>query len=93
VQINVIEKVAGTTFMATLVNSGATVSPLSFQLLSGSETLINSVAAVASGNGLYYGLHLLPNSEAWYISQAIGVLNTNTYVVRQPIRARALEVD
>lgn len=92
-QINVIEKIAGTTLMSTLVNSGATISPLSFQLLSGSETLINSVAAASSGNGAYYGLHLLPNSEAWYISQAIAVLNTNTYVVRQLVHARALEVD
>jgi len=92
-QINVIEKVAGTTFMQTLVNSGATVSPLSFQLLSGSETLVNSVAATSSGNGFYYGLHLLPSSEAWYIGQAIGTLNTNTYTLRQLVRARALEVD
>jgi hypothetical protein len=93
VQINIIEKVAGTTFMPTFVNTGATVSPLSFQLLSGSETLVHSMSAASSGNGLYYGLHLLPTSEAWYVSQAIGVINTNTYVVRQLVRARALEVD
>lgn len=92
-QINVIEKIAGTTFTPTFVNTGASVSPLSFQLLSGSETLVNSVSAQSSGNGAYYGQHLLPNSEAWYISQFIGVINANTYVGRQPVRARALEVD
>lgn len=92
-QIAVIEKVAGTTFMPTVVNSGATISPLSFQLLSGSETLVNSVSALSSGGGLYYGLHLLPTSEAWYVSQYIGVLNANTYVGRQLVHARALEVD
>jgi hypothetical protein len=92
-QINVIEKIAGTTFMPTLINSGATISPLSFQLLSGSETLVNSVAAQSSGDGHYYGLQLLPTSEAWYISQALAVVNANTYTVRQLVRARALEVD
>lgn len=92
-QINVIEKVAGTTFMATLVNSGASISPLSFQLLSGSETLVSSVSAQSSGSGAYYGMHLLPNSEAWYVSQYIGVINANTYVGRQLVHARALEVD
>ena len=90
--INTIERIAGTTFMATAVNSGGSISPLSFQLISGSGTLVNSVAAVASGNGLYYGLHLLPNTEAWYVSQMIGVINTNTYIARQLVRARVLEV-
>jgi hypothetical protein len=92
-RINVVEKVAGTTFMQTVVASGGTISPLSFQLLSGSESLVNSTAGVSSGNGFYYGLHLLPTSEAWYIGQMIGVINTNTYVARQLVRARSLEVD
>jgi hypothetical protein len=93
VRINTLERIAGTTFMQTVVNTGGTISPLSFQLISGSETLVNSAAGVSSGNGHYYALHLLPNSEAWYIGQMIGVINTNTYVARQMIRARALEVD
>lgn len=92
-KINVIEKVAGTTLMQTVVASGGTISPLSFQLLSGSETLVNSVAGISSGSGFYYGLHTLPSSEAWYVGQMIGVINTNTYVARQMVRARALEVD
>lgn len=92
-RINVLERIAGTTIMQTVVNSGGTISPLSFQLLSGSDTLVSSVAGVASGNGAYYGLHLLPTSEAWYVGQMIGVINTNTYVARQLIRARAVEVD
>lgn len=92
-RINVLERIAGTTFMQTVVNTGGTISPLSFQLLSGSETLVSSTAGVASGGGAYYGLHLLPNSDAWYVGQMIGVINTNTYVARQLVRARALEVD
>lgn len=91
--INVVEKIAGTTLVQTLVNSGATISPLSFQLLSGSETVIGSVSGQSSGNGFYYGLLTLPTSEAWYIGQALAVLNANTYTVRQLVRARALEVD
>jgi hypothetical protein len=92
-QIPVTERIAGTTIMQTVVNSGGTISPLSFQLLSGSETLVNSTAGVSSGNGFYYALHTLPTSEAWYIGQMLGVINTNTYTARQLIRARALEVD
>jgi hypothetical protein len=92
-RIEITEKVAGTTIMQTVVASGGTISPLSFQLLSGSETLVNSVSGVSSGNGFYYGLHLLPNSEAWYVGQMIGVINANTYVARQLVHARALEVD
>lgn len=92
-QIPVLERIAGTTFMQTAINSGGSISPLSFQLLSGSETLVSSVAGVSSGNGFYYGLHLLPTAEAWYVGQMIGVINTNTYVARQMVRARSIEVD
>jgi hypothetical protein len=92
-RIEITEKIAGTTLMQTAVASGGTISPLSFQLLSGSETLVNSTAGVSSGNGFYYGLHTLPTSEAWYVGQMIGVINTNTYVARQLVRARTLEVD
>lgn len=92
-QVNILERIAGTTFMQTVVNTGGSISPLSFQLLSGSETLVSSVAGVSSGDGHYYGLHTLPTSEAWYIGQMIGTINTNTYVARQYVRARALEVD
>jgi hypothetical protein len=91
--INVVEKIAGTTLVQTLVNSGATIAPLSFQLLSGSETLVSSVSGQSSGNGFYFGLSPLPNTEAWYIGQYMAVLNANTYVGRQLVRARALEVD
>jgi hypothetical protein len=93
VGIKTLERIAGTTFMQTVVNTGGTISPISFQLLSGSETLVSSAAGVSSGNGHYYALHLLPTSEAWYVGQMIGVINTNTYVARQLVRARALEVD
>jgi hypothetical protein len=92
-RIDIVEKIAGTTIMQTVVASGGTISPLSFQLLSGSETLVNCIGGVSSGNGYYYGLHTLPTSEAWYIGQMLGTINTNTYTGRQLIRARALEVD
>lgn len=92
-RIDVVDKIAGTTIEQFAVSSGGIIAPISFQLLSGSETLVNSVAGTSSGNGHYYALVNLPNSEAWYIGQMIGVINTNTYVARNLIRARALEVD
>lgn len=91
--INIIRKVAGTTLKATWVSSGATASPISSQLIDGNEQLVSSVTATSSLNGLYYALHSLPNTRAWYVNQWIAVINANTYVDRQFVKAILPEVD
>ena len=88
-----IEKLAGTTLKVTVVNSGATVSPISSALFDRNESLVNSIAAVSSSNGFYYALHLLPNSAQWMINEWRGVISTNTYVERQFVRVRTMETD
>lgn len=89
----VIEKLAGTTLKVTFVNTGATASPLCSTLLDKLENLVNSVAAVSSGNGLYYALHLLPNSAQWMVNRWWGVIQTNTYTESQFVRVRTMEAD
>ena len=94
-RIPVVEVIAGTTLRATYVSSGMTVSPLGSALLSGSETVVNSVVAVSSGNGHYFALHTVPTSSSagWYVNEWIGVIASNTYVDRQLVRVHRLEVE
>ena len=64
------DMVAGTTIKTTCRNlSGQTPDSISSALFSGSETLVNSVAAVSSGDGRYYAFHNLPSSNQWYVNR------------------------
>lgn len=94
-RIPVVEVIAGTTLRATYVSSGMTVTPLSSALLSGSETLVHSIAAVASGNGHFFALHAIPTSPGagWFVNEWIGIIASNTYVDRQLVRVHRLEVE
>lgn len=92
-RIPVVECIAGTTLRTTWVASGMAPSPLSSALLSGSETLVHSISAVASGNGFFFALHPIPTSGGWYINQWTGILASNTYVDRQLVRVQRLEVE
>lgn len=94
-RIPVVEVIAGTTLRATYVSSGIAVPVLSSALLSGSETLVNSVAAVSSGNGFFFALNPIPNSPhmPWLVNEWIGVIASNTYVDRQLVRVHRLEVE
>lgn len=91
--LNVIEKLGGTTLKATWVSSGDLASPISSALFDRNETLVGSIAAVSSGNGFFYAVHLLPNTRGWYVNQWIGVIGANTYIDRQLIRCTMPEVD
>lgn len=92
-RIPVYEDIAGNTIRLTWCSSGVVAGAISSSLLSGSETLISSVAAVDSGNGFYYALHGLPTSGGWYINQWLAQIGVNTYVNRQLVKAHRLEVD
>jgi hypothetical protein len=90
---NKIEKLAGTTIKPTFVSSGVTASPISSALLDRSEVLVNSIAAVSSGNGHYYGFHLLPNSSCWLINEWRATIEGHSYIERQFVRVVWPEVD
>lgn len=92
-KLPVVELLAGTTLKAAWVNSGATASPICSALFDKDEALVSSIAATSSGNGFYYATHLLPNSTAWYVNKWYAVINANTYVDAQWVRAVRPEVD
>jgi hypothetical protein len=91
-RVPVHEIVAGDTIRPTCVNTGSTMSPVCSALFDASSVLVSSIAATASGNGAYYGLHLV-NTPGWYVNQWISVINANTYVKRQFYRAYLPDVD
>lgn len=92
-RVNVVDVIAGTTLKTTFVNSGAAADFIGSALRDRSETIVNSVAAVSSGNGFYYALHAIPNSAQWFVNEWVSVFTANTYVNRQLVHVHALEVD
>jgi ethanolamine transporter EutH len=92
-RLEVLEVIGGTTFKATLRAPGVTANPIFSTLWSGSETLVNSIAAVDSGGGYYYAMHLMPNSAAWYVNKWFAFISPDTYVAAQYVRVRKPEVD
>ena len=98
-RIPLIERVAGTTLKVTWVNSGTSPGPISSSIFDRGETLIHSVSATASGDGLFYAYHFLPTSLSgpspnlyWLVNQWVAVLNANTLTDRQFIRVERPEV-
>lgn len=91
-KIKTTEIIAGTTFRATFVSSGTTVSANGSSLYDRSETLVSSVAAVDSGGGFWFAIHPV-NTPGWYVNEWVSVIAANTYVYRQFIRAIRPEVD
>lgn len=89
----VVEMVAGSTIKLTWVNSGVTPSSIQSRLIDGTETIVSTVAGTSSGNGFYYGLHTIPNSDAWYVNEWFAYIGTNTYVSRQLVHAHRLRVN
>lgn len=87
------ERFAGDTIRLTWINSGVTPTIISSALRDGSDTVISSMAAISSGNGHYYSLHSLPNTPGSLVNEWIAVINANTYVHKQRLRAFAGDVD
>lgn len=92
-RIPVVDVIAGTTLRTTWVSSGMVPTTILSSIRSGSETLVHSIAAVASGDGHFFALHPVPTSGGWYINEWIAILASNTYVDRQLIRSQRLEVE
>jgi hypothetical protein len=89
----VIEAIAGTTIKLTWVTSGVTPTTIVSNIINNVESLVSSYAGTSSGNGFYYGMHTLPNSDAWYVNEWFSYINANTYVARQLIHAHKLRVN
>jgi hypothetical protein len=92
-KIPITERIAGTTIRTTWVNSGTVPGDICSTLRDKTEALVDSMTAIQSGTGMYYGIHTLPKSSAWYVNEWISVINARTYVDRQFVRAIHPEVD
>lgn len=92
-RINVIDVIAGTTLRMTWTNSGATVDSIASRLINGSETIVNTITPVSSGNGHYFAVHPIPNTPGWYVNEWVASIAANTYVNRQFVKAFKPEVD
>ena len=82
----------GDTVKHTFINSGATASPITSSLLSGSETIISSQTATSSGNGHYYAMTQI-NTPGYYVLQWNATISGNPYKRRLRIKAYNNEVD
>lgn len=92
-RIQVQETLSGTTLRVTWVSSGTTVSSIYSTLLDKAETVVNTATPTSSGGGLWYAIHPIPNSNGWYVNEWQAIINANTYVNRQYIKATKPEVD
>lgn len=85
-RIPIYERISGTTFRATYVNSGVSPALLSSLLRDANEAVVNTAAAASSGNGFYYAVHQLPTTPGWFVNEWISVIGVNTYIDRQFVR-------
>lgn len=92
-RVPIFEAIAGTTIKLTWTNSGVTPSAIGFALRDKDETIVNSAAAVNSGNGHYYYPMYIPSSWPTYIAEAIAIIDTRTYVSRGLVRRIKLEAN
>lgn len=90
---NVFERIAGTTFKGTWVNSGTSPSQITSALIDRGLAVVSSVSAISSGNGLYFALHQLPNSGQPLINEWRAWVNSYQYVDRQLIKVIDLRAD
>jgi hypothetical protein len=87
-KIPVIEKIAGTTIRPTWVSSGSNPSYITSLLYDKDENVIDTQFAINSGDWGWLALHQLPSSpNAWYVNRWFAVIDANTYVNVQFIKA------
>lgn len=94
--MRLIPVVIGDTFRPTWVSSGVTASPIQYQILTGSETIVNTYAGVDSLNGHYYvDARIDPNSwgAAIYQGRWYATVDANTHVSPEWLNAFPEETD
>lgn len=92
-RIPIVECLAGTTITFTWVSSGAAPGLISAALLSGSESLISSISATASGNGHFFAYLNIPTSGGAYVNEWFATIGVNTWRSRQLVLSHRLEAD
>lgn len=88
------EVVAGSAYRATWVSpTGAIPSQITSAIKNSSNTVINSLTPVSSGNGYFYCDHQLPNSAQPFINEWRAWINSYEFVGRAIVRALDIKVD
>lgn len=90
---NYFERVVGTTFKGTWVNSGSAPSQITSALIDKTQTVVQSIAAISSLSGFYFSLHQLPNTPGAYVNEWRAWINSYQYVNRQLVKLIDLQVD
>ena len=90
---NTFERAVGTTFSPTWQNSGSVVTSLSSALIDRNHVVVDSVTAIASGNGYWYALHQLGNTPGPYVNEWRGWIEGYAYVTRQYLNVIDPQVD
>ncbi len=92
-QSNIQKKLVGDTIEISWVSSGVSPSDIYCAVYNGSETLVDSATMISSGNGHYYHLHTIPNSEGFYVAETLATVSTKPYGRRIKFKAIKGEVD
>ena len=81
----------GDTIKFTWINSGVSMSP-TFEVFTGSETVVNTGTFTDSGNGFYYHDYTV-NSTGYYNLKGIGIANSKPYIRQHKIKGVTGGVD
>lgn len=84
---------AGTTKEFYWVNSGVIPTSIVFNLLDGTDTLVESATMVSSGMGFFYYNHTVPSSAGFWVGQITAIIATKPYINRIPFKTILGEVD
>ena len=87
------EFLPGDTFKYTWINSGTTVSSLSYVVMNGSESIVNTGTLTNSGDGHYFEDYTVPNTEGYYTFKSEAFVNSKPYLRTKRFRVIELEVD
>lgn len=92
-RVNVREKIIGDTYKTTWVSSGGNPLPITSALIDKTNTCVQSLSAISSGNGFYFALHQLPLAPGYYVNEWRATVGGYTYVNRQLVHVNDPQVD
>ena len=82
----------GDTMKVTWVSSGVTPSALIGDIVSGSETVVDSFTMSSSGNGHYYGFYTI-TTEGYGVARTVATIGGLPFKRSIKFRGIAVEVD
>ncbi len=90
---NIRSVLIGNTIRLTWISSGATPSPITAAIFTGSETLVSSVSMTDSGNGHYFADYTVSSLQGYFVYESTATINSLPYKNRTKYRTVLEEVD